>query len=108
MPGTPERAPRDFVAILGASELPLIVGGQAVNLWADLYAPEVPALEQFRPFVSKDADIYGTRALAERLARRAGWELYFDPKRDSIVAAILRHHFKGREHDGLTRGRAGW
>lgn len=91
MPGIPERTPRDFLAILGAAELPLIVGGQAVNLWADLYAPEVPALDDFRPFVSKDADIYGTRALAEKLARRAGWELHFDPKRDSIVAAILRH-----------------
>lgn len=50
----------------------------------------MPALESFEPFVSKDADIYGTRALAEQLARRAGWELHFDPRRDSVVAAILR------------------
>jgi hypothetical protein len=60
MPRIPERAPRDFLAILGADERPLILGGQAANLWADLYAPEVPTLDQFRPFVSKDADIYGT------------------------------------------------
>lgn len=98
MPSIPDRAPRDFSAILGAAELPLIVGGQAVNLWADLYAPEVPALEEFRPFVSKDADIYGTRALAEQLARRAGWEMSFDPRRDSVVSAILRHDRTPGEH----------
>jgi hypothetical protein len=91
MPSTHDRAPRDFVAVLGAAELPLIVGGQAVNLWADLYAPELPELHEFQPFVSKDADIFGTRALAEQLARRTGWELSFDPRRDSVVAGILRH-----------------
>lgn len=91
MPSTPDRAPRDFIAVLGAPELPLIVGGQAVNLWAELYFAEIPALDEFQPFVSKDADIYGPRALAEQLARRTGWTLSFDPKRDSVIAGILRH-----------------
>jgi hypothetical protein len=87
---SPERQPADFADILCGDELPLIVGGQAVNLWAEVYHAALPALESFAPFVSKDADIYGTRALAEQLARRAGWELHFDPRRDSVVAAILR------------------
>ena len=90
MRAIPERQPQDFADILCGAELPLMVGGQAVNLWAAVYGPALPALESFEPFVSKDADIFGTRALAEQLARRAGWELHFDPQRDSIVAAILR------------------
>lgn len=90
MRGLPERTPADFADILCGAESPLIVGGQAVNLWAEVYTTALPNLEAFAPFVSKDADIYGTRALAEQLARRTGWELHFDPRRTSIVAAILR------------------
>ncbi|MBI4621718.1 MAG: hypothetical protein HY736_00670, partial [Verrucomicrobia bacterium] len=30
----------------------------------------------YRPFASKDADIYGTRALAQILAQRAGWQCH--------------------------------
>jgi hypothetical protein len=90
MPAIPERKPADFADILCGSELPLMVGGQAVNLWAEVYGQALPVLGSFEPFVSKDADIYGTRVLAEQLAHRAGWELHFDPRRDSIVAAILR------------------
>jgi hypothetical protein len=86
----PERHPADFADILCGAESPLMVGGQAVNLWAEVYGEALPTLESFEPFVSKDADIYGTRSLAEQLARRAGWELHFDPRRDSVVAAILR------------------
>lgn len=48
--------------------------------------------------MSKDADIYGTRALAEQLALRAGWEMSFEPRRDSVVSAILRHDRMTGEH----------
>ncbi len=66
-----------------------MVGGQAVNLWAEVYVSALPSLESFEPFVSKDADIYGTRALAEQLAHRTGWALHFDTRREPVVAAIL-------------------
>lgn len=90
MPALPERQPADFAEVLGGPELPLIVGGQAVNVWAHLYATAVPQLDDFVPFVSKDADIYGTRALAETLARRSGWEIIFDARKALVIAAILR------------------
>lgn len=73
MPASPEHEPSAFAEILGAPELPLIVGGQAVNTWAYFYVTAVPGLKEYAPFVSKDADIYGTRALACDLAHRAGW-----------------------------------
>lgn len=84
-----ERSPDAFAPILASVEQPLVVGGQAVNIWADLYAPTVPALTELAPFTSKDADIYGTRALAETLAHRAGWQLQIVAERDSIAVAIL-------------------
>lgn len=101
MRAIPERQPADFADILCGAELPLIVGGQAVNLWAEVYGHALPALDSFEPFVSKDADIYGTRALAEQLAHRTGWELHFDSRRDSIVAAILQKQ-KAPDESPLT------
>ena len=35
----------------------LIVGGQAVNFWAELFQEEEPELARFRPFVSSDLDL---------------------------------------------------
>ena len=58
-----QRSPGDFAPILSGEDLPLIVGGQAVNIWAELYARKLPALEAFAPFTSADADIFGSRAL---------------------------------------------
>lgn len=84
-----QRSPGDFAPILSGEDPPLIVGGQAVNIWAELYARKLPALEIFAPFTSADADIYGSRALAETLARRAGWEYHAVQEKDSVAVAIL-------------------
>lgn len=92
-----QRSPDEFAPILASAEQPLVVGGQAVNIWAELYAPAVPALTALAPFTSKDADIYGTRALAETLARRAGWEFKSIIERDSIAVAILTKKTEGRD-----------
>jgi hypothetical protein len=90
-----QRSPDEFAPILASAEQPLVVGGQAVNIWAELYAPAVPALTELAPFTSKDADIYGTRALAETLARRAGWELKTISDRNSVAVAILTKKTEG-------------
>lgn len=83
------RTPADYAEILGGEELPLIVGGQAVNLWAELYTNQSSTLAELAPFTSADADIYGSRMLAETLARRNGWECRFPNEANSIVAALL-------------------
>jgi hypothetical protein len=46
----------DFISLCG-SEL-LLVGGQAVNLWAERYADQDPSIRTFLPFTSRDADFY--------------------------------------------------
>jgi len=49
----------------------VLVGGQAVNFWAEFYAARVPAIEREAPFTSKDIDFCGdvraVRVCAERL-----------------------------------------
>ena len=47
----------------------LLVGGQAVNYWAERYASADPQLEKLRPFTSQDIDFKGNRADVERIAR---------------------------------------
>ncbi len=79
------------MAVLTDPAQPLIVGGQAVNLWAEVYAPTEPALHDFEPFTSKDADIHGTRELAQILHRRTGWAChFFDEVRQPAVAVLTK------------------
>lgn len=87
----------DFSEILAGNDLPLIVGGQAVNLWAGLYSNQAPALGDYAPFTSKDADIHGTRALAATLAARSGWECRFTDDPNSAAVAILIKPAKANE-----------
>ena len=87
-----QRRPSEFAEILGGDNPPLIVGGQAVNIWAELYASRIDPLTNFEPFVSRDADIFGTRALAEELARKAGWNCKFVETKESVIVAILSAH----------------
>lgn len=53
----------------------MLVGGQAVNLWAEVYRARIPALlEPLAPFVSKDCDLhFRNRHEPEQLARAVGW-----------------------------------
>lgn len=50
----------------------VLIGGQAVNFWADLYAPKVEALKRDAPFTSKDIDFCGTTALVRQCALKLG------------------------------------
>jgi hypothetical protein len=68
----------DFLAVitqLGDDGKPFIlVGGQAVNYWAKLYLPREPRLRSHLPFTSKDLDLIGSQASAQRVARDLGWQ----------------------------------
>jgi hypothetical protein len=58
-----------FRALDAAGWDAILVGGQAVNLWAVHYEQDLPAWHELRPFTSRDLDYYGGLAEA-RLAMR--------------------------------------
>ena len=72
------RAPADFASALATAEPLMLVGGQAVNLWALYYHDRSM---EFAPFVSRDADVLGDRATLEELGRLAGVKPQFFPLR---------------------------
>ena len=50
----------------------VLVGGQAVNFWADYYAGTDPELADRQPFTSKDIDFRGNKNAVEICAERLG------------------------------------
>lgn len=75
-PGQPARRPDEFASYLRTPTPVLLVGGQAVNLWA-LYFRDVT--DDLAPFVSADADILGNRQTLEALGRVAKIRPQFFP-----------------------------
>jgi hypothetical protein len=73
-----KRSPGDFAAALATDEPVLLVGGQAVNLWALHYHRRTACLE---PFLSQDADVLGTRKTLLHIARNVGAKPQFFPMR---------------------------
>lgn len=111
-----EREPAEFAEILNSAERPLIVGGQAVNVWAEYYSATNTRLAAQRPFVSKDADILGDRAMAARLAKVPGWKVTYFHEPRTIAVAVLTKETPGqptltveilREVRGLTHKELG-
>jgi len=70
------RPPEDFAPLLATTEPVLLVGGQAVNLWAMYYEARTADLA---PFVSRDVDVLGDRATLEALGKLAGTKPQFFP-----------------------------
>ena len=48
----------------------VLIGGQAVNYWAERYLPAEPQLKQLQPFTSEDIDFKGDRSDVERIGRQ--------------------------------------
>lgn len=73
----------------------MLVGGQAVNLWAEVYHARIPALlEPLAPFVSKDCDLhFRSRSQPEQLAREVGWRFVPTEGVGQILGRL--HHESG-------------
>jgi hypothetical protein len=48
----------------------VLIGGQAVNYWAEHYLSANPQLEKLQPFTSEDIDFKGGSADVQRIARQ--------------------------------------
>ncbi len=53
--------------VLGQTDA-VLIGGQALQVWCDRYAPHIGALNAYAPFTSKDVDVQGDRRVLERCA----------------------------------------
>ena len=86
------RPPEDFAPLLATKEPVLLVGGQAVNLWALYYGKRTASLA---PFVSRDVDVLGDRATLEALGKVAGTKPQFFPVKpptNEIGVVIAKDH----------------
>jgi hypothetical protein len=86
------RPPKDFAPLLATKEPVLLVGGQAVNLWATYYETRTAGLA---PFVSRDVDVLGDRETLEALGKLAGTKPQFFPVKpptNEIGVVVAKDH----------------
>lgn len=88
--------PESLIALFQAidrEELDLIlVGGQAINIWASYYASRVPELTEYLPFSSADLDFYGGKIEAIACQKILGGTINlnrdFDPSPNTGVLVV--------------------
>ncbi|MEX2381053.1 MAG: hypothetical protein WD490_01605 [Opitutales bacterium] len=95
--GGSSQGPEAIASFLRTTNPLLLVGGQAVNLWALHYRERVADLA---PFVSRDVDVLGDRAVLEEIAWSAGEKpQYFSLKPPSNEVGVVVA--KGRNNEPL-------
>jgi hypothetical protein len=93
---TKKYTPEDFGELFSADEEPLIVGGQAVNIWATYYAAKSEELAQKAPFTSIDADVILRRDEADSFAKRYGWTFnYCEDFRQPMIGILEKKSENG-------------
>lgn len=83
---------------VGVHDDAFVVGGQALNIWAEYYASRSSELSEFAPYTSKDIDYFGHQAAAKKMATALGGRIAFPPVGDSTPStAIVTALIDGRE-----------
>lgn len=86
-----------LASILTLSDGAFIVGGQALNIWAERYSA-VAELADFGPYTSKDIDYFGQRDAAAKLAEAIGGRLRIPQMDDATPqSAIVEATIDGHE-----------
>ena len=87
---------KDVYHILEAIPEPgevILIGGQALNFWAEYYSRKDPSLNTYLPFVSEDIDFLGGMDIA--VAMQEAWHgKIFVPDMDTHTPAIAKVNFK--------------
>lgn len=89
------RPPGDFADALATPEPVLLVGGQAINLWALYYEKRTKNLA---PFVSRDVDVLGDRQTLTELAKVVGAKPQFFPLKPPTneIGVVIAHDSTGQ------------
>lgn len=87
-----DRTVKDYLDLLDEGTGLLLVGGQAVNLWAERYQNKDAKILEYQPFTSRDADFYRR---APKLKLPANWTELPLPTKGRIK--IVTHALKGPE-----------
>ena len=74
----------------------LLIGGQAVNYWAERYLTTEPQLEPLQPFTSEDIDFKGGSADVQRIARQLELAPGYPPKvQMTALAGVIPFNIGG-------------
>jgi hypothetical protein len=89
------RPPEDFASLLATKKPILLVGGQAVNVWAMYYESRTTALA---PFVSRDVDVLGDRETLTALGKLACTKPQFFPAKPPTneIGVVIAKDEQGR------------
>ena len=80
----------DVVSVRAKGELPVIVGGHAVNIWALTYASRLGSrLSPYAPFTSKDLDLWGPKEILDSLAEKYGVKITLSPPRSPGIGYVI-------------------
>ncbi len=84
----------------------VLIGGQAVNFWAELFLPYEPDLQRYLPFTSRDADFYRR---GKRFRIPQGWKEVQQPNKgrmrlvsQALVGPVQQEAEIIRTINGLT------
>jgi hypothetical protein len=88
---------RQFSAVLkirdAAGQPYILIGGQAVNYWAERYLAIAPELESLKPFTSEDIDFKGGSEDVQRIARQLELTPGYPPKvQMTALAGVIPFH----------------
>lgn len=93
----PREVPAEVVRHASPSGGAFLIGGQALNFWAERYSEIAPELNEYGPFVTKDVDFFGTADAARELAHSLGGTIRLPtadnhtPQSAIVTADVLGH-----------------
>ena len=90
----------DILDTLPENHGAVLVGGQALNIWAEYYALEDPDIKALEPFFSADIDFIGTREDAEHVNRSLGGTVVI-PDMDTHTTMTAKINKKTKDGEDL-------